>query len=463
MKRIKILILDDEQGIRQEIGEFLRMAGFTVYEAQDPPAAFQVLKSNPIDIAIVDIRLPMMSGLEILEEIKKSYPHIEVIMISGHGDMDTVIEALRQGATDYLKKPFHLHEVMQSIEKTRKYAAFRDLLNKKLDIEPHISPMLWEKVGSPFIFGSSVMRNLYAQMVRVSVADSTTVLIIGESGTGKELVAHGIHLLSNRKEKPFQSVNCSSIPEELFESEFFGYKKGAFTGALQDKPGWFETAHMGTLFLDEIGDMKLSLQAKLLRIMDNQTVNRLGTTKTLKVDVRVIAATNHNIHAMVESERFRQDLYHRLNAFTITIPPLRERREDIPLLMNYYLNHYASIIGKDIKSYSTCVAEALDQYDFPGNVRELKHMIERAVILCDGPELTLDHFDHLRDHLMECHELGPSTTHNHNHTSRDIRQSEKVAIEQALLESGHNKSTAARMLGLSRQSLDRRMVKYGIG
>ena len=386
-------------------------------------------------------------------------------MISGHGDMDTVIEALRHGANDYLKKPFHLHQVLNSIEKTRKYITSRDLLLQKSEIETPISRALWEKVGSPFIFGSSVMEQLYAQMVKVSVADSTTVLVYGESGTGKELVAQSIHLLSQRKDKPFQSVNCSSIPEELFESEFFGYKKGAFTGALQDKPGWFEAAHEGTLFLDEIGDLKLSLQAKLLRIMDNQTVNRLGTTKTFKVDVRIIAATNHDLHAMVESERFRRDLYHRLNAFTINIPPLRDRKDDIPLLMNYYLNYYAGLIGKKITGISRSLADALYHYDFPGNVRELKHMIERAVILCDEGQLTLEHFDHLLEKLQPAvggqrSAVGGQQSAVNGHM--DIRQFEREAIEQALREADHNKSRAARMLGLSRQALDRRMEKFGI-
>lgn len=459
MNRIKVLILDDEEGIRQEIGEFLRETGFTVHEAEDPGSAFEILQNHPIDIAILDIRLPQMSGLQVLSEFKKISPHMEVIMISGHGDMDSVIQALRNGACDYLKKPFHLEDLQVSIQKTKRYVTIHNLLVQKRESFTKDLPEIWKKVGTPFIFGSSVMEKLYDDMLRVAVADSTTVLISGESGTGKEIVARGIHLFSSRKEKAFVTVNCSSVPDELFESEFFGYKKGAFTGANQDKPGWFEAANHGTLFLDEIGDMKLSLQAKLLRVMDDQQVNRLGTTNLIKVDVRVVAATNHNLAKMVAEKRFRQDLYHRLNAFTIQIPPLRERRDDIPLLLDYFIKYYCEKLDKSVTRVQKSLMKALDHYDFPGNVRELRHMVERAVILCDGPELTLDHFDHLLDKLKES---GHYSVAPGNPIGIDIQQYEREAIEKALRECSHNKSRAARMLGLSRQALDRRMEKFGI-
>lgn len=460
MNRINVLILDDEEGIRQEIGEFLKEAGMTVHEAATPEAAFHILKNQPIDISILDIRLPGMSGLDVLGEIKKYTPNVETIMISGHGDMDSVIEALRSGACDYLKKPFHLKDLQAAIEKTKKYITIRNLLEKKNTTAMKGTPEIWKKIGAPFIFGTSVMEKLYDQIVRVSSSDHTTVLIIGESGTGKELVARGIHLHSPRKLKPFQSVNCSSIPEELFESEFFGYKKGAFTGANQDKPGWFESANEGTLFLDEIGDLKLSLQAKLLRIMDDGVVNRLGSTSQIKVNVRVIAATNHDLGKMVTAHRFRADLYHRLNAFIIQIPPLRERRDDIPLLVDYFVKYYAEKLGKKITGIHPSLVKALDHYDFPGNVRELKHMVERAVILCDDEELTLDHFDHLQAKLKEQRDNFPSLVENGN--NKDIHQYEREVIEKALRECSYNKSKAARILGLSRQALDRRIAKFGI-
>jgi DNA-binding NtrC family response regulator len=458
MKNIRILILDDEEGIRQEIGEFLSAMGFTIFEAADAHSAFHILDHNPVDIAILDIRLPGMSGLDALREIRKYHPSVESIMISGHGDMDSVIEALRSGACDYLKKPFLMRDVMNSIEKTRKYLVAREVLHGDQARESNPSKELWGKIGGPFIFGTSVMKRLYDQMLRVSAADSTTVLITGESGTGKELVARGIHILSQRKDKPFRSVNCSSVPEELFESEFFGYRKGAFTGAVSDKPGWFEAADGGTLFLDEIGDLKLSLQAKLLRVMDDQVVSRLGTTQPVHVDVRVVAATNHNLEALTEQQQFRADLYHRLNAFVIRIPPLRERREDIPLLVHYFVGYYASKMGRPAPVPDAGLREALQRYDYPGNVRELRHMIERAVILCDGPELTLEHFDHLLTKLREGFrpELAVAPA------GYDLHQYEREAIEKALRESGNNKSKAARLLNMSRQALDRRIAKFGI-
>jgi len=234
----------------------------------------------------------------------------------------------------------------------------------------------------------------------VAKTGNTSVLITGESGTGKEIVAHAIHALSQRKDKPFYPVNCSSIPDELFESEFFGYNKGAFTGAVIDKPGWFEAANQGTLFLDEIGDLNPHLQSKLLRILEDRSVTRLGSTHPIKIDVRLIAATNHDLEMMVEKELFRHDLYHRLKTFNIHVPRLSERKSDIPLLIDHFITHYAKEFNKNISGIEPALYEALIRYDYPGNIRELRYMIERAMILCEGDELTLGHFDHLRDKII---------------------------------------------------------------
>ena len=456
MKNIRILILDDEAEIRQEIKEFLQTHEFIVHEAANPADAFQVLELHPIDIAILDIRLPQMSGLQVLKEVKKAYPTLEVIMISGHGDMDSVIEALRSGAGDFLKKPFQLREVLASIEKSTRYVHQARLIQSNNNHDS-FNPELWKKIGTPLIFGSAAMEKLYDRMKRVAGADDTTVLITGESGTGKELVARGIHFMSLRKDQPFHSVNCSSVPDELFESEFFGYLKGAFTGANADKPGWFEAANKGTLFLDEIGDLKFALQSKLLRVLEDQLVGRLGSTKMLKVDVRLVAATNHNIEEMVEDGKFRRDLFHRLNIFTLAIPPLRERRDDIPKLLSYYIRYYCGKLGKQITSISKSLTEALDEYDFPGNIRELKHMTERAVILCDGEELDLEHFDHLMVKMRQTRPRPEVVTQNLN-----LEYIEREYIERALREVMYNKSQAARLLNLSRQALDRKMAKHGI-
>jgi DNA-binding NtrC family response regulator len=457
MSSIRILILDDESEIRTEIREFLHFNGFIVYEAATPDEAFRIFDNESIDIVILDIRLPQMSGLQVLKEIRKLNPDLEVIMISGHGDMDSVIEALRYGASDFLKKPFHLKEVLSSIEKSAKFVRNKRMITVSDHHEMSSNPDLWKRIGSPFIFGSAAMEHLYDQMVRVSQADTTTVLISGESGTGKELVARGIHFMSRRKDQAYHSVNCSSIPDELFESEFFGYIKGAFTGANLDKPGWFEAANKGTLFLDEIGDLKLSLQAKLLRVIEDQQICRLGSTKQIKVNVRLITATNHNLEKMVESERFRQDLFHRLNIFTIHIPPLRERKEDIPMLLNYFVKYYSGKLGRNITTISKGLMEALNEYDFPGNIRELKHMTERAVILCDDEELSFDHFDHLSVKLRQTRPRPEMFIHN-----LSLDYVEREYIEKALREVMFNKSQAARLLNLSRQALDRKMAKYGI-
>jgi transcriptional regulator with PAS, ATPase and Fis domain len=301
------------------------------------------------------------------------------------------------------------------------------------------------------------MKAAVKKMRLVAKSSDTTVLITGESGTGKDLVARGIHYMSPRKDKPYHAVNCSTIPDELFESEFFGYKKGAFTGANTDKAGWFEAADGGTLFLDEIGDMKMSLQAKLLRIMEDKKISRLGSTTLKKIDVRVIAATNQDLEQLIRENRFRQDLFHRINTFVINIPPLRERPESIPRLFAHFIEHYSTKMDCKVPKVEKEILDALLQYDFPGNVRELKHMVERALILCEDDIITFDHFDHLKIKIQK-----PAEQNSHPST-RTLEMVEKESIESALRESGNNKSKAARLLNISRQALDRKIERLGIG
>jgi DNA-binding NtrC family response regulator len=382
MENMKVLVLDDEAGIREEIDEFFSSRNLEIKHAASPSEAFRVLSGTPVDIAILDIRLPEMSGLEVLRRLKRQYPATEVIMMSGHGDMDSVIEALRSGAIDYFKKPFRLSDMLVAIEKTAKYISVSRLL--QTDNMDQVLPGVFSDDGSSALFAvSPAMKLVVTQMQQVARASDTTVLITGESGTGKELIARGIHQLSDRNKGPFFAVNCSSVPDELFESEFFGYKKGAFTGAFADKPGWFEAAEGGVLFLDEIGDLKPALQAKLLRVLDERRVTRLGTTQSRPVNVRLVAATNQDLEKLQAEGRFRGDLYHRLNAFVIYVPPLRERKKAIPVLAAHFLKYYAEKLGRKIARIDREVLDMLDQYDFPGNVRELRHMIERAVIICN--------------------------------------------------------------------------------
>ncbi len=455
-QKTNILVLDDEPSIRGEINEFLTSRDIMVQEAGSPSDAFKVLSSKPVDIILLDIRLPEMNGLDVLRKIRQTWPKIQVIMMSGHGDMDSVILALRLGAVDYFQKPFRLHDMLSAIEKTRKvYTKSRPMNGDHFDYT--LNESFSTGSTASLIIVSHTMKDVVEKMRLVARSKDTTVLITGESGTGKELIARGIHYLSIRKDKPFHAVNCSSIPDELFESEFFGYRKGAFTGANTDKAGWFEAADGGTLFLDEIGDLKMSLQAKLLRIMEDKEISRLGSTTTKKIDIRVIAATNQDLDHLISENRFRQDLYHRMNTFVINIPPLRDRKEGIPLLFSHYLDYYSHKLGRNVPKVEKEIMENLLRYDFPGNVRELMHMVERALILCEEDILTFEHFDHLKIKMQHSPDTEPLFT-----PSRPLYHIEKESINAALMESGNNKSQAARALQISRQALDRRIEKLGI-
>ncbi len=454
--RTSILVLDDEPEIGREIKEFLCDSSYRVNVLLTPSEALHFLEKHPVEIALLDICLPEMSGLDVLRKIRQKYPSTKVIVMSGHGDMDSVIMSLRLGAVDYFKKPFRMQEMLETLDKTKKL-----IHTLRQSNDDHFRHVLDEDFGkgsaSRFIAVSQTMQAVVDQMRLVARSSDTTVLITGESGTGKELVARGIHYLSSRSDKPFHAVNCSSVPDELFESEFFGYRKGAFTGALTDKAGWFEVAHQGSLFLDEIADMKPGLQAKLLRIMDDRQISRLGSTTLQAVDIRVIAATNQDIERLAREGRFRSDLYHRLNAFCIHVPPLRERREGIPHLLRHFVEWYSKKLNRDVPQLDPAIQDVMLRYDFPGNVRELKHMVERALILCQGDTLTFDHFDQLKIKLQA---TGPVPVNGN--VARRLCTTEKESIEAALAASGGNKSQAARILGISRQALDRKILKLKI-
>ncbi len=473
--KLNILIVDDEPRVRDEIEEFLLSKKYRVFKAGLPSEAFTVLKDNEISIMILDIKLPEISGLDVLSKVKQDFPDLEVIMISGHGDMDTVIQAMRLGATDYFPKPFRLLDIHSAIMRTQRFIDLNEklkLANNAVDI---LSQKLLKNIGSQLIGDGESMRKMVEMMNRVAQTDNTSVLILGESGTGKELVAHGIHYLSHRSQKSFYSVNCSAIPETLFESEFFGHKKGAFTGAVEDKLGWFEIADNGTLFLDEISDMPLNQQAKLLRVLEERRVSKLGSKQSKHVDVRVIAASNANLESMAEQNKFRLDLFHRLSIFVINIPPLRERVEDIPLLFNHYVNHYAQQMGKKITKVDTQVIELLKRHRFPGNVRELRNIVERSVIMCEGKEILTEHVTFKgKDSLTQDksaielpksqEEQNEIQSHSNGHAQVDfdMDNNEKMLIQKALQAYDNNKAKAADALNITWQSLNRRMKKYGI-
>ncbi|MCD4723746.1 MAG: sigma-54 dependent transcriptional regulator [Bacteroidales bacterium] len=457
MKTLRILVLDDEVRMQDEIEEFLIGQQFIVYKAGTPSEAFTTLDKTEIDILILDIKLPEIGGLEVLQKVKGSHPDMEVIMISGHGDMNTVIEAMRYGAFDYFQKPFRLPEIKHAIERTRRFILLNEKLRNTEQKFNLLSKEIQQVFGHELVGRSASMQKVVDLMSKVAIADSTSVLITGESGTGKELVARGIHFLSKRNKQFFYSVNCSAIPESLFESEFFGHKKGAFTDAREDKAGWFEIADKGTLFLDEIGDMPISQQAKMLRILEDKKVSKVGSRVETAVDVRVITASNRDLFELSKGGKFRQDLYHRLSTFIIKIPPLRERRDDIQPLLEYYVNFFAEQMGKEIKTIEPELIIKLMEYDFPGNVRELKNMIERAIILCEKKSIGWEDFQF----------SIPSGKSEISHSipldeKLDLAEIEKAVILKALEKAGQNKSKAAELLNITWQALDRRMEKYGL-
>jgi len=464
-KKLKILIVDDEPRVADEIEEFLLSKKFVVLKAGKPSSAFKIMDSHTVNIVILDIKLPEMDGLKVLLKIKSKFPDIEVIMISGHGDMDTVIQAMRNGATDYFAKPFRLFDINNAIMRTQRYLELSTKLKAAKKSVNNLSRKLLNNIGTQLLGDSKAMQSLISLMDKVSKSSTTSVLILGESGTGKELVAKGIHELSKRSSNMFYSVNCSAVPESLFESEFFGHKKGSFTGAIDDKSGWFEIADKGTLFLDEISDMPLAQQAKLLRVLEERVVSKVGSRESTKVDVRVIAASNTKLETLASESKFRLDLYHRLGVFVINIPPLRERREDIPLLSDYYLKQYNSQMDKNIQQIAADVISLLMEYDFPGNIRELKNVMERAVILCEGDTILLEHISLSGNKIKIPDELGVSTGAKDDvfiHDNFDMEFHEKNLIKKALIHSGNNKSKAAILLNVTWQALDRRMKKFGL-
>ncbi len=456
ISNLRILILDDEKLVRDELEEFLIDPNFSVFKAGSPSEAFDIMDKNDIHIAIIDINLPEMSGLEVLEKVKHDFPEIEVIMISGYSEMDSVIHAMRLGASDFFTKPFRLSDVESAIERTKKFVHLnKSLIEVKRNFSI-ISEEFQKAMGYEIIGDSPQMRNLMNLIGKVAKTENTSVLITGESGTGKELVARAIHYLSNRKENYFYAVNCSAIPESLFESEFFGHTKGAFTGAANSKVGWFEAANKGTLFLDEIGDMQLNLQTKFLRVLEDRKIMKVGSNIEIPFDTRIIAATNQNIEGLHSEKGFRLDLYHRISSFIIHLEPLRNRKEDIPLLLDYFVKYFNRVMGKNITEIDGAVIRRLLSYEFPGNVRELKNMVERAVILCDINQLSLSHF-------QLTHPKGENRNNNYSRDeSLDLELVEMDCIKKALERSNNNKSKAADLLNITWQSLDRRIKKYKI-
>jgi len=454
--KMKILILDDEPSFNEELVEFIESLNFQAIALEKPDLALEFLKTKPVDILILDIRLPQISGIEVLKKVRKDYPELEIIMVTGHGDMDTVIEALRLGACDFLKKPFRHIDIKLAIERTRKYLELSRRLKKVENQYSLLSRELKKRIEYDLIGSSDSLHHVYELTMTAAKFNYSNVLITGESGCGKEIIARLIHYASQRSTNNFCPVNCSAIPASLLESEFFGHKKGSFTGAISDQKGYFELAHQGTIFLDEIGDMPIELQAKLLRAIESKKIKKIGDQKEYSFDFRIISATNRNVDEMVKSSQFRLDLLHRLNTLEINIPPLRDRPEDIPPLVDYFINQLAGQMNLPKPEITSSAIHKLQQYHFPGNVRELKNLIERAFILSKGSDLRPEHF------LLESRSVIASPSEMDDFKGLNLEEHEKQIILIALEKSQYNHQKTAELLGISRHALSRRLKKYNI-
>lgn len=459
MKR-KILLVDDEANVRKALSTSLQKAGYDTKEAASGAEALERLDEYQPEVMLLDLRMPKLDGMETLRRLKQRRGHMpNVVMMTAYGSANDVMEAMRLGAFDYVQKPFDLAQVKQVVAKALKQPEAEDDAGS---MRP--SPEERADVPGLLIGLSPAMQEVYKLVGKVSMSRAT-VLIQGESGTGKELIAKAIHANSPRADKPLISVNCGAIPEKLLESELFGYERGAFTGAVGRKQGLFEVADGGTLFLDEVGELTLPLQVKLLRVLQERTLVRLGGVESIPVDVRIIAATNRDLRERMQKELFREDLYYRLNVVPIKMPPLRERKEDIPLLIRHFLAKFSRETGKEGCYLSPAAVELLHAYDWPGNVRQLENTIERAVVLASGPAILPEH---VQVHMEESSQTieSPSDKQGIRYEDRPmkdiIQEVEKEAITRALHREKGNRLRTAKRLGISRSALLYKMEMYGI-
>ncbi|MEF2232238.1 MAG: sigma-54 dependent transcriptional regulator [Pseudodesulfovibrio sp.] len=466
MEERTVLIVDDEPGHRLMVRAVLEDDGWNVLEAQSGEQALSVLveaaeSDTYPDVAMVDMKMPGMNGMQLLKELQVRRPGMPVVLLTAFGSVGSAVDAMKKGAFDYLTKPADNDELTAVMGKAFEY---HRLVRENARLKAEVGGDLKFIGASP---GVERVRDLISQ----AGPTEATVLILGQSGTGKELVAEGLHRASHRTDRPLIKVNCAALPDDLLESELFGYEKGAFTGAVKDKPGRFQLADGGTLFLDEIGEMPAALQAKLLRALQEKTVEPLGSVRTVKVDVRIIAATNRDLKKEVEAGRFREDLYYRLAVLEIRIPPLCERKEDLPLLVSFLLRRLGNKNNKIIRTVTPAFLDALSGYDWPGNVRELENVIERALILSRsdalGPDLLPPQITGAREANMhmsldmtgELPDLPPGRTLS---SPASLEEAERLAILRALEENGNHRERTADALGISRRTLQYKLKKYGL-
>ncbi len=453
-----ILIVDDEVAVRKALEKFLTSLNYQVLTASDGEEALNLIQQETVDLALVDLVMPKMDGIELIHRMKRLYPHIIPIVLTGFGTITTAVEAMKAGAYHYLTKPFDLDDIASLIATALEH---RQLKQENIELKRQVR----EKYRFENIVGSSdEMMEVFDLVEKVADTDST-VLILGESGTGKELIARALHYNSRRRDKPLITVNCAAIPEELLESELFGHVKGAFTGAVANKPGRFDAADQGTIFLDEIGDISFKLQVKVLRVLQEQRFEPVGSSKTHQVDVRIIAATNQDLERAVKEKRFREDLYYRLNVIPVHIPPLRERKSDFPLLVKHFVDKFATSSGHRISGMTEEAMEALRHYHWPGNVRELENLIERAVVLKAEGKIDLND---LPEKVVGAGAVPRAATavpggieipNGGVSFKGAVSDFENLLILKALEKTGGNKNKAASLLKLNRTTLVEKIKK----
>lgn len=441
-----ILIIDDEKNIREGLGTALELEGYDVKLAENGEIGLKLIEKGDIDLVITDLRMPGISGEEVIAKVTGESPGIPVIVLTGHGSIDSAVTAMRNGAYDFLTKPLNLDRLILIVK--------RALAGRELEIRHStLKEELEAKTSFESIIGKSAEMLRIFEIVRKAANSKASVLITGESGTGKELIANALHNLSNRRDKPFVKVHCAALSESLLESELFGHEKGAFTGAVARKRGRFELANTGSIFLDEIGEIDQNVQIKILRVLQDRRFERVGGEETLEVDVRIIAATNRDLLQEIAEHRFREDLFYRLNVVHIQVPPLRERKDDIPLLIASFLEEFAKENNKKITGIDARARSALYKYNWPGNIRQLRNCIESAVVMCSGNEITLE-------------DLPPSVSGASDTDMIPIpvgitlAEAEKILIQQNLAVNKGNKSKTADILGIGRKTLHRKIDEY---
>ena len=448
-----ILVIDDKESMRQMLAKTLESEGYEVDVARDGEVGLDKAKEKRFDLVLTDLKLPNMDGLRVLSSFKELDPEISVIVMTAYGTIETAVQAIKQGAFDFLTKPFdvdHLNVLIQRALENRRLLAENVLLREELA----------QSLGFTEIIGKSEKMKEVTRLVKKVAPSDTTALLLGESGTGKELFARAIHSLSLRGNGPYVAINCAAIPRELLENELFGSERGAYTGAVVRKMGKFEIAEKGTIFLDEIGDLDIALQAKILRVLQEKRFERLGGTKTISVDVRVIAASNFDLKKAIEKKLFREDLYYRLSVFPISIPPLRERREDVPELADFFIRKYCLEMKKEKKSPSADALNLMDKYLWPGNVRELENTVERAIILCEGKKILPEH---LAIRLPSNSEIRLREGAGLKEVGQFAQsEAEKAMILRVLTQTRGNKRKTADILKIDYTTLFEKIKKYNI-